>query len=411
MARPLRLCFVADASNIHVRRWLGFFVAQGHTVLCVSDKPGTVDGVTMVDAPTRDSLLAAGQKASKTDVVKARARVIQAVAERWQPEIVHAIFLTMRGWSAALANVHPLVITLLGSDIFLPQQHYRNRLHWMRDVALNQGALRQADLVTAVNAALAHEARLLAGPAARIERVPIGTDRQLFQPQADAGQQAALRQALTLPDDAWVVLSPRQIAPLYNIATILQAIPLVRAAIPQAVFVLKDAFGHSEARQAHVGELHALAESLGVTAALRWAGEVPYAGLPAYFHLADAVVSIPTTDGLPVTLFDAMACHTPVITGDLPSYDTIVTHEHTGLRLPAITPQALAQALIRLHHNPALSARLVAGGHEIAARDGCFDTQMARMDTLYQSLAAAAETPRPPARFNELVYKALIHVS
>ncbi|MBK8189132.1 MAG: glycosyltransferase [Vampirovibrionales bacterium] len=408
--RSLRLCFVADASNIHVRRWLGYFVAQGHTALCISDKPGTIDGVEMIEAPTRDSLLASGRKAAKTDVVKARARVIQTVAERWRPDVVHAIFLYMRGWSAALANVHPLAITLLGSDIFLPMGQYRNRLHWMRDVALNQGALRQADLVTAVNAALATEARRLAGEATPLALIPIGTDLGVFQPQADPVRQQALRETLALPSTAWIILSPRQIAPIYNIEILLDAMPGVLAKIPNAVLLLKDAFGDSEARQHYVGELKARAQSLGLLDATRWIGEVPYGSLPDYYHLADAVVSIPSTDGLPVTLFDAMACGTPVITGDLPSYDDIAIHERSGLRLSSLTPQALCEALIRLHGDAPLNARLIDGGREIAASAGCFETQMAKMEALYQSLAGP--TPggglRLSSVFNDLVYKTLI---
>src|SRR5690606_15061523 len=124
---------------------------RGHAVYCLSDKGGQIDGVTVLELPNRDILLADDKRARKTDVIRARKRQIRQVIQDIKPDIVHAIFLYHRGWSAALANFHPLVITLLGSDIYLPQRHYRHPLQLWRDQALNVLSLRQSDMITAVS--------------------------------------------------------------------------------------------------------------------------------------------------------------------------------------------------------------------------------------------------------------------
>lgn len=409
MASPLRLCYVADATNIHVRRWLEYFVQRGHDVTCLSDKGGQIEGVRTIEVPNRETLLERGERANKTQVVKARARVIQQVAESLAPDVLHAIFLYHRGWSAALVNVHPLVITLLGSDIFLPPDNYRNRLHLLRDVALNQGALQQADLVTAVNATLAEEARRLCRKDQRIEMIPIGTNTRLFNRTVDDQALQRLRARLNIPENAFVVLSPRQITPLYNVDVIIQAIQAIREQVPNAYFILKDAFSRTPDRPQYTNKLAALVTAELADPYVRWVGEVPFEELPLYYHLADVAVSIPTTDGLPVSIFDAMACGTPVISGDLPSYDDIIIHGQTGLRLPEITPSVLADAVIRLQEDKALRDAIIRKADDVLNRYGIFEDQMERMEGFYYELAAQSTLPRS-GRFDEMVYKTLLRV-
>ncbi len=410
--KKLKLCYVADASNIHVQRWTNYFARQGHEVICLADKGGKIDGVKVISLPNRDKLLARKEKANKTNVIKARARKIQHVIEDFRPDILHAIFLYQRGWSAALANFHPLIITLLGSDIFLRPEHYRNKMHLLRDKALNQGALQQTDLVTAVNTSLQREAQKLAGKNLPIEMIPIGTDAALFNQHPNIEKLSTLRQQLNIAEDAFVVLSPRQIAPVYQIDLIVAAIPNVLKTVPEAIFLLKDAFSNDPVRVAYVQKLKQTITKQGLERHVRWVDQVPYEELPLYYHLADVMVSIPRTDGMPVTLFDAMACGTPVIVGDLPSYDQVVTHEESGLRISlkdlATVPDQLAQSIIRLSQEPELAQRCVKNADTVLKRYGIFDEQMARMEDHYQDLATKEKFSSK--RFNEAIYKMLIRV-
>ena len=104
MPQPLTLCYVADATNIHVQRWLGFFVARGHRVYCLSDRGGAIEGATMIELPNRDKLLSEGRKISKTAVLRARAHKIRQCLREIKPDVMHAIFLYQRGWSAMMRS-------------------------------------------------------------------------------------------------------------------------------------------------------------------------------------------------------------------------------------------------------------------------------------------------------------------
>src|SRR5262249_29416235 len=156
-----------------------------------------------------------------------------------KPDLVHAIFLYQRGWSAVLSGFHPMIVTLLGSDVYLPTRHYRHPFQLWRDHAFNALSLKQCDMVTAVSDDLSQAANRMTLGLAPVEVIPIGTDPHLFKPEVDTTQ---LRERLRIPEDSFVVLSPRQITPHYNQGTILESIPRVLEELPQAIFVMKDTF-------------------------------------------------------------------------------------------------------------------------------------------------------------------------
>ncbi len=86
-----------------------------------------------------------------------------------------------------------------------------------------------------------------------------------------------------------------------------------------------------------------------------------------------AVPSIPTNsgrrEGIPVVLMEAMASGTPVVASGISGIPELVDTEVSGLLVPPRDPQALADALVRLHDDPALRRRLGQGGREKVLRE------------------------------------------
>ncbi|MEB3285988.1 MAG: glycosyltransferase family 4 protein [Vampirovibrionales bacterium] len=384
----LKLCFVADATNIHVQRWLRYFLDQGHQVYCLTDRhdKGRLEhlaGASIIDIPNRETLAQEAKKTDKMSVLKARGKAIRRLLKEIKPDILHAIFLHQRGWSAAYAGFQPLVISLLGSDMLLPRKHYRSKAELRRDEKLNALTLRQASLITGVSDDLCKIAARLTRMRSLVEMLPIGIDPELFVPDLDTSD---LRERLNIPENAFVILSPRQITSLYNQETIIQSLPKVLSEIPNAILILKDTSCNTDERKAYVKKLKALSQSLKVDYAIRWEAEVGMEELPYFYNLADLVISIPSTDGMPVTIFEAMACRKPVIVGDLPAYDHVILNGQTGLRVPLRNHQALALAIIKLRGNQELRERILEESQLILQEYGIFDQQMQRMERYYFAL-------------------------
>jgi len=388
MNHSLKLCFIAASNNIHTKRWLQFFIEQGHQVFCLSDKEGEIPGAEVFLLPNRDTLLGEKKKAKKKDVIQARAIRIKELVAEIQPDIVHAHYLYLRGWSAALADVRPLIISLWGSDIQLEKVYYRNAFHLFRDQLLNRLALTQADMITGMSPNLARLGQKAVGKHIPVEVVPLGANLEQFQANLEPEKMDAFRASLHIPSDSLIVLSPRIMVPLYNIETIIDSIPKVLEELPNTVFILKDTVSDTEERRNYVSELRQHVERLGVGAAVRWVNELPYESLPMLYTLADVIVSIPTADGMPVTLFEAMACGTPVIVGNLVTYDSVIDHNKTGLRIPPKDSAALSLCILQLLKNPQLSEQLVQAAYGIVKEFGNYQYHLKRMEKYYFQLAS-----------------------
>ncbi len=67
-------------------------------------------------------------------------------------------------------------------------------------------------------------------------------------------------------------------------------------------------------------------------------------------------------DGIPNVLVEAMAAGVPVVASAVSGIPELVAHEVNGLTVPPEDPEALADALLRLHRDRALAARLAQAG-------------------------------------------------
>src|SRR6185436_9576389 len=76
-------------------------------------------------------------------------------------------------------------------------------------------------------------------------------------------------------------------------------------------------------------------------------------------------------DGIPNVLVEAMACGLPVVTTGVSGIPELVSDGANGLLVPPDDPVAVAAALLRLHREPALAARLGAAARATVA--GRFD--------------------------------------
>jgi glycosyltransferase involved in cell wall biosynthesis len=109
-------------------------------------------------------------------------------------------------------------------------------------------------------------------------------------------------------------------------------------------------------------------------------------------------VSVPSSDGLPQSLFEAMACGTPIVSGHLPVYEEVV-HDGAEALLVPLTSEAVAQAVRRVLCEPGLAARLAARARDTVRVEADLGREVARVEGFYaEALAAPLPAPGPAAR-------------
>ena len=126
-------------------------------------------------------------------------------------------------------------------------------------------------------------------------------------------------------------MSTRGLAPNYNQATIIRAMPAVLKAVPETCLIIK----YHEALPDQLTRLRALVDELNLEKFIRFVGATPYADMPKYYALADVFVSIASSDSTPVSLLEAMACGAIPVVSDLPGPGEWITSGVNGLRVRA----------------------------------------------------------------------------
>ncbi|MGZ4415269.1 MAG: glycosyltransferase, partial [Gaiellaceae bacterium] len=122
-------------------------------------------------------------------------------------------------------------------------------------------------------------------------------------------------------------------------------------------------------------------------------------GVPSLLADADVFVLASRSEGLPLSVIEAMAAGLPVVASDVGGLRELVLESQTGVLVPSGDPAALADALRPLLRDRALRRRLGSAGRERAK--GLFDLprfQRAHLDLYRRELAAAGVSPVTPKR-------------
>lgn len=374
----MRLCYLADPRSTHTRRWLDYFVRQGHEVHLLTAHPyfSPLPGVKAHQILSLPPFLKNMQRGHGWLALLFSSWRINSFIQIINPDVLHAHFAKYYGWLAALSGFHPWVLTVWGGDILADQGAFQLVGRW-----LTPFSLRQADLVTAVSQHLLNVARQYMKPTTDGYVTTIGADLANFNPTVDA---KFWREQLGLGLQP-VVLSPRSFTPLYNIHTIVAAIPYVLAQRPEALFVFKE--NTSAGWETYRSQVRQMVSDLKIEQAVRYAGEVPYQDMAAFYRLADVVVSVPFSDGLPVTVLEAMACGVPVVLSQLPHLEKLFIDGQNALLVPAQEPQQLAEAIIRLLNDKTLQQKMITANLAFVKTHGDFQTEMQKMEKLYERIA------------------------
>ena len=370
---PMRLAYLGDPNEVHTRRWLTFFVERGHAVHLL------VRHDTVLESPLPPGIVLERMdpfeiRWYRPDAYLAARRAVRRVLERIGAQVLHVHYLTGYGFWAWLSGFRPYVVTVWGSDVFrtLPTSR-RHRLYgWL--------SLRGAAAVTADSVDLAEGA--IAGGARR-ERttvVQFGVDTARFSP---APKDEALRARIGIRTPK-LVFSPRIIFSWNRHEDVIRAVAELPADVGLALSAL-------HADPDYLASLVELARTVGIADRLTVLDGIPHAEMADHLRLADVVVSVPETDGTPVTILESLACGVPVVASDVPSVREWLAEFSPELLVP-IADQAATTAAIRhvLDLPEDQAAALRAAGRALVVERGDHATHMLGVEATYRALAAAA---------------------
>ena len=295
-------------------------------------------------------------------------------------DIVHSHFLTSNAWYAALSRFHPTVITVMGGDIlgdnWEPGSDVRER--W-----LTPFALRNADLITCWSSKLTNVVKRYSRPEIPVAVIHGGVDTNHFCPGPKPDD---LRAQLHIPAGAKIVLSPRLMRPLYNLDKVALAASELWQKMPNTYFLF--AVLPQAKDLAYEQRVREILSKDGANR-VRFLDTIPHDRMVDYYRLADVTISIPSSDGTPMSVLESLASGTPVVISDIPNYDPdYIEAEHTVVAVKPDDVDSILNAVMRLLSDETLATDLVTEGRRRIVDYGSYEAQMLRMEGLYYNLTA-----------------------
>ncbi len=318
----MRILFLSDAKSYHTQRWVDYFVDCGHRCFLITLEKGLDTKAEEFYIPTK-----ALPNFLKYPLSLPR---IKRIVRKIKPDLVNAHFVPNYGLIGALLSLgsmgkaHPLVISTWGSDVLISPG--KSWLHKRRAEYI----LRGADLVTTDAEVTAQAVYRLGVEKKKVLISPMGVEKSLL-----GWQKKKEKPHLS-------ILSNRRLEPLYDVATLLKAIPLIIDQAPKEVrFVI---LGEGSQRSHLIG----LAKTLKLESHVKFKGVVSRETLIKHYQDSDIYVSTSLSDSTSVSLLEAMNFGLIPIVTDIPGNREWIEDMKNGFLFPKSNHKALADKIIYL---------------------------------------------------------------
>ena len=309
----MNILFIGSHSDWHVDLWAKYFTKE-HQVYLFSDKENYLVNQEYHKVTVIKSEGVFGRILNKFNFkshklhqlnkllsVRVYAKQVDVIINKYDIDIIHAHSLYY-GYLASFTKSNvKIVFTPMGSDIILHAQSnilYRYMAH---------NAFKKAHITTGDSLFLQEQGYKVGAKKNNNYIIQNGVDSDVFFPKTNN-----LRQFYGVTGDEILIFSPRAITPLYNIDIILEAIQGLVNTGHNVKCMLSFAFGDEYSEK-----LKKQTQDLGIVNNILWLGYLSYEDMAKHYNAADIVVSVPSSDSSPKSVYEAMFCQKPIIVSDL----------------------------------------------------------------------------------------------
>ena len=161
--------------------------------------------------------------------------------------------------------------------------------------------------------------------------------------------------------DAPHIVVARNLEPIYDMATALQAFAIIRRRFPAARLSIAGSGPQRETLERAV-------EQMQLSNAVRFTGRLENIHMAALYRDADIVLNPSLADNMPISILEALASGGPVVSTNVGGIPHLVKHRCTAILVPPQNPEAMAEAVLELLDNSALTKEMVTAGHDLIQR-------------------------------------------
>ena len=245
-----------------------------------------------------------------------------------------------------------------------------------RRILANRLLLESRDRVVAVGEAVRQALIVNEGlPADRISVIHNGVDLKPFL--LGSFNRDTVRRAIGIGDNDFVILQVARLDPIKDHETAFRALGRVLQVRPDARLVVA---GDGPERP----WLEALIQNHQLNANVRLLGT--RTDVAQLMSAADVLLLSSISEGIPLTLIEAMAAGLPVVSTDVGGVAEVVDDGVTGLLAPAGDADALARQVLRLANSPALRINLAQAARTRAIEKFAEERMIRSYEVLYREM-------------------------
>jgi len=221
-------------------------------------------------------------------------------------------------------------------------------------------------------------------PPDKVDVVPNGVDIAPFR-QYDGMDLTGFRAMYALPEEE-IVFNVGRIVAEKGVQVLIEAVPRVLAAQPQAKFVIAG-------RGDMVDELRRRAWELGVGQKVLFCGYISDEDRNRLYRVAHCAVFPSLYEPFGIVALEAMAARCPVVVSDVGGLREVVRHGETGITTYAGNPDSLAWGILHTLQHPEWTAQRVQNAARVVAEEYNWDRIAQQTVAIYQRiLRERAET-------------------
>ena len=287
---------------------------------------------------------------------------IRKTIRKEKPDMIIAERTTSYGFLAAISGMHPIAIAQQGRTDLWPE----GSVLYPFKKFIQKYAFKKADLIHAWGPVMTISMEAIGVDMKKVLILPKGIDLTVFSSSINNSNKI----------DAIVT---RSLQPEYRHDSILKAFGILhKKGIDFSLTIVGDG--------TRLQSLKNLAGELQIENKVIFTGRIPNTELPKLLQQSNIYISMPITEGVSASLFEAMACNCYPVVSDIPGNQSWVTHRKNGQLIEIDNIEMLAEELIWAFENSYLRNEAILQNRKFVEENANYDVNMKIISGKYHEL-------------------------
>ena len=286
-------------------------------------------------------------------------RKLKKCIEKFNPQIIHAHYLTSYGILAWFSGFRPYYISIWGDDVFLPTKNFILK-------ALMSSALKNAQQLFSTSYAIDDLMRKQHGLSTKI--IPFGVDTKFFTPNSSKNSESV------------VIGIIKSLEPHNGVEYLIRAFNFIIKKNIKSIKMHIVGTGSLEKK------LKQMVKDYNLENEIKFFGHISHHNIVAHYQKLSIFVCPSLRESFGVSVIEASASAVPIIANNIGGLKEVVEHGKTGYLIDTTNPKKLADYIEKLIKNDDLRLNLGENGRVFVKQKFNWDTNITEMLDIYEKI-------------------------